>query len=936
MNKKFSTLVAGLALCTAFTANAKVENGKVYQLTNEDGKYLSVTESYTKTDSLILADAPTADIKNTDYQKSLWKVTYRFVSLANTWAYTLTNSATGRVLTLDKQAERNFKNEGAFIAPENVTAVTLSAQLDNKTVVSIIAKDDVEAERTDIVTLEKGTAVSASAINFTVAAPAKINMTADLLNNKYGSPFALTFDKNLDGNPLAGKELFATDIDGLDGYVTLQDRTTGKYLVVDSTSWSSNLSSEKFWKLTVDAQPKDEAAAADKATGVTAGTILENGRAKELYAFKVVLDPSDNSKMILYPYATPVYKGANDTEKKSKMCYDMEVAANGEMIAFGNFAGTEKLTIWTKDAAKCTFAEVKLPTTLDPEYTYFVKDMNNAKSDEDHSANKNKGKYYVFSFCENGTVHAGAVTEVPTALWYLTETNNLANMWNTNSTRGGAIIRVIDDAKAIYSFGTDTVQLVKGPKVEDAQELAYKKVSKEDLVNGALSFRLKSDLLENLYVTVKDGKLYVAAGELASAYRFKVEEVELDEANSTVAESNGVKVYKYNVTDRLGKATLCSKNENGTDYYLMGEPDVENGVYPVTLSFLSTGVENEYKLVSSSEYTEEYGYYGSAISALAGSGMLYTASWCNTENTTFEFAKKDAPTYATLNIGHVQITSYTEDDNKMIASQKDGFAVLKAEGQSILKSDVYTHDSLTLWLDTACLTFEETMPLYYLSTNAFAEEGVKTRNYLMNTLDSAEVKGYAYEAAGAEAVRAAFIAGSVCGIDSIAIKGDTINAMNLNPAAVAFEVAAEYSDEAYKILSVQEYLNPAYDEEAAEEQGEEYDVEKYLPRNAYLAHLNNVVYWTTDPEQAEVFKVMTTSTPTSNDKIAAESAISVIANDGTVTIQGAAGKSVVISNILGKVVAETVLSSDNATIAVPAGIVAVAVEGEAAVKVVVK
>ena len=936
MNKKFSTLVAGLALCTAFTANAKVENGKVYQLTNEDGKYLSVTESYTKTDSLILADAPTADIKNTDYQKSLWKVTYRFVSLANTWAYTLTNSATGRVLTLDKQAEWNFKNEGAFIAPENVTAVTLSAQLDNKTVVSIIAKDDVEAERTDIVTLEKGTAVSASAINFTVAAPAKINMTADLLNNKYGSPFALTFDKNLDGNPLAGKELFATDIDGLDGYVTLQDRTTGKYLVVDSTSWSSNLSSEKFWKLTVDAQPKDEAAAADKATGVTDGTILENGRAKELYAFKVVLDPSDNSKMILYPYATPVYKGANDTEKKSKMCYDMEVAANGEMIAFGNFAGTEKLTIWTKDAAKCTFAEVKLPTTLDPEYTYFVKDMNNAKSDEDHSANKNKGKYYVFSFCENGTVHAGAVTEVPTALWYLTETNNLANMWNTNSTRGGAIIRVIDDAKAIYSFGTDTVQLVKGPKVEDAQELAYKKVSKEDLVNGALSFRLKSDLLENLYVTVKDGKLYVAAGELASAYRFKVEEVELDEANSTVAESNGVKVYKYNVTDRLGKATLCSKNENGTDYYLMGEPDVENGVYPVTLSFLSTGVENEYKLVSSSEYTEEYGYYGSAISALAGSGMLYTASWCNTENTTFEFAKKDAPTYATLNIGHVQITSYTEDDNKMIASQKDGFAVLKAEGQSILKSDVYTHDSLTLWLDTACLTFEETMPLYYLSTNAFAEEGVKTRNYLMNTLDSAEVKGYAYEAAGAEAVRAAFIAGSVCGIDSIAIKGDTINAMNLNPAAVAFEVAAEYSDEAYKILSVQEYLNPAYDEEAAEEQGEEYDVEKYLPRNAYLAHLNNVVYWTTDPEQAEVFKVMTTSTPTSNDKIAAESAISVIANDGTVTIQGAAGKSVVISNILGKVVAETVLSSDNATIAVPAGIVAVAVEGEAAVKVVVK
>ena len=75
---------------------------------------------------------------------------------------------------------------------------------------------------------------------------------------------------------------------------------------------------------------------------------------------------------------------------------------------------------------------------------------------------------------------------------------------------------------------------------------------------------------------------------------------------------------------------------------------------------------------------------------------------------------------------------------------------------------------------------------------------------------------------------------------------------------------------------------------------------------------------------------------TSNDNINNVEGVSVVAGNGTVTIQGAAGKSVVISNILGKVVAETVLISDNATISVPAGIVAVAVEDEAAVKVVVK
>ena len=74
---------------------------------------------------------------------------------------------------------------------------------------------------------------------------------------------------------------------------------------------------------------------------------------------------------------------------------------------------------------------------------------------------------------------------------------------------------------------------------------------------------------------------------------------------------------------------------------------------------------------------------------------------------------------------------------------------------------------------------------------------------------------------------------------------------------------------------------------------------------------------------------------TSTDEIATEG-ISIVAGNGTVTVQGAAGKSVVITNILGKVIAETVLTSDNATISVPAGIVAVAVDGEEAVKAIVK
>ncbi|WP_293709971.1 DUF6383 domain-containing protein [uncultured Parabacteroides sp.] len=87
---------------------------------------------------------------------------------------------------------------------------------------------------------------------------------------------------------------------------------------------------------------------------------------------------------------------------------------------------------------------------------------------------------------------------------------------------------------------------------------------------------------------------------------------------------------------------------------------------------------------------------------------------------------------------------------------------------------------------------------------------------------------------------------------------------------------------------------------------------------------------------AEIFNIEATDeTPTSNDAISA-SEVSVVATNGAVIINGAQGKKVTISNVLGQAIANTVISSDNATIATPAGVVVVAVEGEAAVKAIVK
>ena len=73
---------------------------------------------------------------------------------------------------------------------------------------------------------------------------------------------------------------------------------------------------------------------------------------------------------------------------------------------------------------------------------------------------------------------------------------------------------------------------------------------------------------------------------------------------------------------------------------------------------------------------------------------------------------------------------------------------------------------------------------------------------------------------------------------------------------------------------------------------------------------------------------------TANEAIAAEN-VAVIAGEGVVTVKGAAGKQVVVSNILGQVIANKVATSDEETIAVAAGVAVVVVDGEAT-KVVVK
>ena len=955
----FSTLLAGAALMSAVSANAAdvttIADKNLYQLQVGTNVLSTVKTKAGTADSLVMIAKPTTSVTSAKYKETLWKLTKVTVPNTTTDAYKLTNLATGADLSLDLSKTdakggaiiAAGKQTNWFVSTPNAGKVKIYAISDKKNYGLKVA--DLEITNKPTVSNKVSLGKEFDGTEFTVVAQETAQvMKADDLNNLYGTSFVLDFDKDLDGNPIDGVALKAA-AGTTNGTVTLQI-AGDKYLVVDSATWTNSVNKTNYWKLVADAKPT-KTLTGDKISGdIDEGTIiLENGRAKQLYDFKVTLNVAAGYKLTITPAYLPKYANtAEESKKQTVPSYDIVAAERA--LSYGEFA-TSNLVLTAPEVAIPTdklepatavFGVAEIPAAIDADYTYYVKYKNTIKADK---KNKDLNKF-AYTDCDGNEVAATASLEIPSYMWSITTDAKLQNMMNVAKEYTGAIT-LVNETEAIYAFGTDTIQLTKGPKVADAQKMGFKAVTKADEANGALSFRLVSSLANDLYVVEKNGILYVANSELEGALKLKVKAVD-DEVTYSVKQgtykninSNGVIVPLYKITNRLGDKVLGWENGG----YGFVKDDNNTPVF----AFMATGKENQYKIVSREEYTnnnngtEEKIVYYYPLTANAGSGILESGNICADKNNTFEFAQKAAPTYATLDYGHVQITT-REDDGKFLASQKDGFAALKAVGQELKAS--YTPDTLTMWLDTAC--FENVVkPLYYISTNAFTPNAKDNqRNYLINPTnisdaiiaanedleDDEQVEDIYPFADVTGAYKAAFKAASVCGLDSLAMDGDTINTIALNPAVVAFQVAAEFGDEYYRIESNLDRVNKDFNED--EDESEENP--KYNETTMYLAQLNNVLFWTADDTKAEIFVINRASAPTSNGDAAKVATITVIVKEGGVEVIGAAGKKVVVSNILGQTIANTVAASDNVTIAVPAGVVVVAVEGEEAVKAIVK
>ena len=526
-----------------------------------------------------------------------------------------------------------------------------------------------------------------------------------------------------------------------------------------------------------------------------------------------------------------------------------------------------------------------------------------------------------------------------------------------NGTTDGYLSSLTDDELRQQAFfiGTprstgDTVYIAKGS-------------------NGVLTFTLDKTEAVAFRMTRKSFGNNKYEAQLRNTYSYWKNEDEW--ANKT----DVVMLYQYNIEEAVSHDALYYNSTDG--YYTLVDTtgwykETGKTFEPVEYVFKDKGVDlyNILMNVSTNSYDSKNKRYTvkdenfcDGVTKLYGAhnvGRLVEAqgAYANVQNDLFVVINADAQQYRgdfsnEDTLENVKI--FRNDDNSYVLYEKgtllkdannevlEGFLGLEniydpqyAEVNAALLADTAKHANTyrpqyMFAVDATIVPAGKWCPIHgtdckdeHLNdTEAFVEG-----RYLVNLVDSVKAgrKDCVYQNYGGDKYyRLGFVAAKHIG-DSliIASSNDTILVNKGNDEVCTY--ALKYVDGNRDAFIIETLYNYTLDADG--------DVDSRTP--GYVKYHNGIPVVTSELSEAEVFDLdKTEEEATANETIAA-SAVTVIAGEGNVTIAGAAGKKVVIANILGQTIANTVLTSDNATIAAPAGVVVVAVEGEAAVKAIVK
>ena len=705
-----------------------------------------------------------------------------------------------------------------------------------------------------------------------------------------------------------------------------------------ATSGSSKTGAELIEaaeKVVSDAKDASGATDAEKAT-LKAEKAAATAFINALKGLTIVTPTSGTTGAVAAVVTTDKYKNeANFEDGLTALSY----ATANKQIVVRKLSDTKVVTIATANDASNLIALIQPYATKPgiggdaeiPEGLYYI--INAMKEQSAGVANQYYGLYYDESPVNSANYVGKAQAFNPYAQFVVEKAAgvdkgnytilNRAGETNTQTVdKWFGVTNVVDKDNNIYTIGGDTIQLVAADDVdEDNAYIGFKYITANDAKNNKFTITSAADVLAGQSIVMtKDSTLKVAAPEDEVLY-------------TLVPSAEG----KYGVEDALKKVTYTIMDadsafiiKDATKGYVFsnGKYATKNGT-PVQFSMIAvdtdstfvlydeTAVPDPLKLVVSTQYKTI-------------SGEALTA-----RNDMFIIKPQAAPASYKSLPKHVRIQAIN-GDYAAVNAKNQGIAVREGD----LKADAYDNLDFIFWLDTA--HYENAAPYTYYITKGVkeTEEVAASRLYMWNSVDSAAAKDankelpYVY---GAGANRVMFRTASIMAQDTLLVP--TMDAAaKIDTVSIAAKLAGSADGLKHNVKAGVKNFQFSF-EFASKDADNEYNIVCQNNNGKNYVHNINGVLAMGPKEDAVVVNVLEVSADdviaTGNETINAEG-VTVIAANGGVQIIGAQGKKVVITNILGQTVANTVLSSDNANIAAPQGVVVVAVEGEDAVKAIVK
>lgn len=882
---------------------------------------------------------------------------------------------------------RNYNNktfelwvDGKQFVMNGTSAASKAEDAKNKVFVAM--KSSNATDKADFTTINTYVVGSAGVNVFSVTVKAqteKAALTADELNaNLSGKGFAFQFPSVVvtpDKNPF-GNQMIAIDASKFTSLFTGAP-TTGLYFVV---------ADEAGAKLAETVNKENVKAA----TFVTLNPFANfnitslNTTAGEGYDFTTVkgdkLAASNVKKDGKIAYANAVYtvseedmynaSGEYTIKMSNVQLKDNDASPTVSAIYVGAYALTSgglKSYITTKDDVKDlslaqttgnTYAKASNLLKTNDAAIYTLYFMGTRPENPAEAKTSWYGKYLVSEYgTTTGTTFGAATTAAPAdvdvnsaaAQWYVTSVGEKGAVSFKNYETGVEFdckLYVTDEA-GVYETrnisgtpaGAELVRLAPVSKTDAFLELtdAQMRQGADLIFTGSAAVTV-----ENVYMGLEKGKIEDAAkikptsdSDASIVWKFEKANTFKNKIEYAYLSGNEVKMKEV---DTLAVSTY---------YLVLNKEDKQYGFYNFALDELKSGeskatvwsqyafkknVNGTYTIVAlQNKLGAEYAY---ADIARADALCLYVGDVTTSPAFSTTFVGNDAE-YSHVNMGFVDLGESLEAKPRHATLNGEEGAISFKDNKGILEG-IIAAEGLTFWLDTA--DSQADLPTFYISKGIAAAEddSVETkasapavlRNFMYYAADSAyfwneDKANYDtdknYYLAGTEDVKAIFRPSALVGVDTIKT--------SVNEETVLVSKAAKKDVCVAGVENFKFYITKA---------GNGYVISPSANPSMYLYNLNGKLGFT-DDETIALVVTLGAGDPTANESVAdAVEGVKVVGGNGYVEIQGAAGKNVVVTNILGKVIANTVLTSDNQTINVPAGIVVVAVEGEEAAKAVVK